>query len=102
MNRRCEVRRLSAICGFSAMIFVSMPGRLAQGDPGRTQAAPAQPEAKPPARSAIHAGRLLDPRTGNYLTNVFIVIEGDRIESVGGRAPTGIPVIDLSSQTVLP
>ncbi len=56
----------------------------------------------PAARVAIHAGKLLDPRTGNYATNVFIVVEGDRIESVGASAPAGVKVIDLSSETVLP
>ena len=58
--------------------------------------------AAPPARVAIHAGRLLDPRTGNYATDVFIVVEGDRIASVGASAPAGVSVIDLSSETVLP
>jgi imidazolonepropionase-like amidohydrolase len=57
---------------------------------------------KPPARVAIHAGRLLDPRTGNYANDVFIIVEGDRIVSVGASAPAGVEVIDLSSQTVLP
>src|ERR1700723_1537588 len=95
--------RLLAITGLlSAVILVSPPAGFAQGDPGQTQSTPAQPAAKPPARSAIHAGRLLDPRTGNYATNVFIVIDGDRIASVSAFAPPGIPVIDLSSQTVLP
>jgi imidazolonepropionase-like amidohydrolase len=57
---------------------------------------------KPPARVAIHAGKLLDPRTGNYANDVFIVVEGDRIVSVGSSAPAGVEVIDLSAQTVLP
>ncbi len=55
-----------------------------------------------PARVAIHAGRLLDPRTGDYTNDVFIVVEGDRIASVGRSAPAGVSVIDLSSETVLP
>ena len=29
---------------------------------------------KPPVRVAIHAGRLLDPRTGNYANDVFVVV----------------------------
>jgi imidazolonepropionase-like amidohydrolase len=57
---------------------------------------------KSPRLVAIHAGRLLDVRTGNYSMNVFILIEGDRISSVGPSAPAGVPVIDLSGQTVLP
>ena len=94
--------RLLPVCGLSALILVFVPNGLAQGDPGQSQPASAQAEAKPPVRSAIHAGRLLDPRTGNYATNVFIVVEGDRIASVAASAPAGMPVIDLSSQTVLP
>jgi imidazolonepropionase-like amidohydrolase len=94
--------RLLAIWGLSAVILVFVPAGFAQGDSGQSPPAPAQPEAKLPARSAIHAGRLLDPRTGNYATNVFIVVEGDRIASVGASEPAGMPVIDLSSQTVLP
>jgi imidazolonepropionase-like amidohydrolase len=58
--------------------------------------------AAPPQRVAIHAGRLLDPRTGNYATDVFIVVEGDRIASVAASAPAGMSVIDLASETVLP
>ncbi len=59
---------------------------------------------KPPARVAIKAGRLLDVRTGQYAANVVIVVEGERIASVGanGVAPAGVPVIDLSNVTVLP
>ena len=58
--------------------------------------------AKAPVRVAIHAGKLLDVRTGNYASDVFILVEGDRIVSVGSSAPAGVEVIDLSSQTVLP
>jgi imidazolonepropionase-like amidohydrolase len=61
-----------------------------------------QTAVKPPARMVIRAGRLLDPRTGNYASDVLIVVEGDRIASVGTSAPSEVPVIDLSSETVLP
>jgi imidazolonepropionase-like amidohydrolase len=57
---------------------------------------------KPPQRVAIRAGKLLDVRTGNYATNVFILVEGDRIVSIGAAAPAGVPVIDLSNSTVMP
>jgi imidazolonepropionase-like amidohydrolase len=57
---------------------------------------------QPPARVAIKAGKLLDVRTGQYASNVTIVVEGDRIVSVGSPAPVGVPVIDLSNVTVLP
>jgi len=62
----------------------------------------APPASKPPVRVAILAGKLLDVRTGNYATNVYIAIENDRIVSLGATAPVGMPVIDLSTQTVLP
>jgi imidazolonepropionase-like amidohydrolase len=64
-----------------------------------------------PKTVVIHAGRLLDVKTGKTLTNQTIVIEGDKIVSVGtgdqgyAAARTGAPaphVIDLSDATVLP
>src|SRR5437868_4753334 len=62
-----------------------------------------QPQSNPaPARVAIKAGRLLDVRSGRVRTNVFILIEKDRIVSLNDSAPAGVPVIDLSNQTVLP
>ena len=54
------------------------------------------------ARVAIKAGRLVDVRSGRIRTNVFILIEKDRIVSLNDSAPAGVPVIDLSNQTVLP
>jgi imidazolonepropionase-like amidohydrolase len=56
----------------------------------------------PPKLVAIHAGKLLDVRTGNYASNVYILVDGDRIVSIGATAPAGVPVIDLSNSTVLP
>jgi imidazolonepropionase-like amidohydrolase len=93
------MRIVLAICGLCAGLTLSVaPAGLAQGKPAQ-----AQPATKPLVRVAIRAGRLLDPRTGNYAENVFIVVEGDRIASVGPAAPAaGTRVIDLSSQTVLP
>ncbi len=64
-----------------------------------TPAAGKQPEVK---RSIIKAGRLLDVRTGKIVTDTVVLIEGDRIASVGGAQPAGVPVIDLSGLTVLP
>ena len=53
---------------------------------------------------AIRAGHLLDVRTGKTLANQIIVIQGDKIASVGADAqiPAGAQVIDLSNATVLP
>jgi imidazolonepropionase-like amidohydrolase len=56
----------------------------------------------------IHAGRLVDVRAGRVVENQGILIEGDRIKSVGawadvrGRAPGSARLIDLSNETVMP
>jgi imidazolonepropionase-like amidohydrolase len=61
-----------------------------------------------PAEVAIHAGKVLNVRTGNYLSDQIIWIEGDRIKEIGkaaeisSRLPTGTKTIDLSNATVLP
>ncbi len=59
-----------------------------------------------PARTVvIHAGHMLDVKTGKIVSNQTIVIEGDKIASVGGsdtHIPAGAQVIDLPSATVLP
>jgi len=60
------------------------------------------------AVTVVRAGRLIDPKTGTVLTDQAIVIEGDRIKSVGPAAevlkglPAGTKVIDLGGATVLP
>jgi len=57
---------------------------------------------------AIRAGRILDVRTGTYLVQQMIWIEGERIQQVAPasdvspRLPAGTPVIDLSDATLLP
>jgi imidazolonepropionase-like amidohydrolase len=61
-----------------------------------------------PAEVAIHAGRVLDVRTGKYATDQIIWIEGDRIKAIGSasemasKIPVGAKTIDLSKNTVLP
>ncbi len=50
---------------------------------------------------AVHARRLLDVRTGN-VSDAFIVVRGDRIESIAHDAPAGARVVDLGNATVLP
>src|ERR1700678_777381 len=53
---------------------------------------------------AIRAGHLLDVKTGRTLSNQTIVIQGDKITSIGADAqiPAGAQVVDLSNATVLP
>jgi imidazolonepropionase-like amidohydrolase len=61
-------------------------------------------EAPAPKTVVIHAGRLLDVKTGKTLSNQTIVIQGDKIVSVGSdsQLPAGAQVVDLSNATVLP
>lgn len=53
---------------------------------------------------AIKAGRLIDVENGRVLTNQLIIVENDRIKSVGANSkiPDGATVIDLSNATVMP
>ena len=54
------------------------------------------------ATKAIKAGTLIDP-AGKVVANAVIVVDGDRITSVGtGAPPAGAEVIDLSRYTVIP
>jgi imidazolonepropionase-like amidohydrolase len=57
-----------------------------------------------PPKTIINAGRFLDVKSGRMLTNQQIVIEGDKIVSVGPAAtvPAGATVINLPNSTVLP
>ncbi len=58
--------------------------------------------AEPPT-SVIHAGHLLDVKTGKILDNALVTIKGDRIVSVAtGAAPGGANVIELPNATLLP
>src|ERR671937_727945 len=66
------------------------------------QAGAQQAQTPAPVRVAIKAGRLVDVRTGAVASNRYILVEGDKIVSVGEAAPAGVPVIDLSNETVLP
>jgi len=62
----------------------------------------------PAADVAVKAGKILDVRTGNYLADGMVWIEGDRVKAVGKTAeitrqlPPGTKIIDLSDATVLP
>jgi imidazolonepropionase-like amidohydrolase len=60
--------------------------------------------AQPPRIVAIKAGRVLDVRSGQMLSNAFILIEGERITAVGANVtvPMGAEVIDLKTMTILP
>lgn len=50
----------------------------------------------------VRAARMIDPRNGTVVTNPVVVIDGEKIRSVGGPVPAGAQVIDLGSATILP
>jgi imidazolonepropionase-like amidohydrolase len=78
-----------SLCGIlTALIFSHLPAQQAKTTPSR--------------QVVIKAGKLLDVRTSQVSSNVFILIEKDRIVSLGSSAPPGTAVIDLSNRTVLP
>src|SRR5437879_5371849 len=85
----------------SAAVFCLLLGTLLSGVASAQQ----QPPRPQPARvTAIKAGRLIDPETGNAAANVVIIIEGETIKNVGANLtiPAGATVIDLGKLTVLP
>ena len=82
-------------CLFSvvAMSFIIAPIVMAQSAPASKTV-------------VIRAGHLLDVKTGKTLANQTIVIQGDKIASIGSDAdaqiPAGALVVDLSNATVVP
>ena len=50
---------------------------------------------------AVHARRMFDVRSGS-VSDAFIVIRGDRIDSIAHSTPDGAQVIDLGNATILP
>ncbi len=54
--------------------------------------------------TAIRAGKLIDPDTGNILTDQIIIIRDAKIEKVGKgiEIPAGATVVDLTKMTDLP
>lgn len=53
-------------------------------------------------RFAVHAAHWIDTRAGAVGGPVWVVVSGDTIESVGSRAPEGLPVTELGGATLLP
>ncbi|HWA57328.1 MAG TPA: amidohydrolase family protein [Gemmatimonadales bacterium] len=52
--------------------------------------------------TAITARRMLDLRGGRMIENPVVVVQGDRIVSVGTSAPAGVTPLDLGDVTLLP
>jgi imidazolonepropionase-like amidohydrolase len=57
---------------------------------------------KPPTRTVIHAGHMLDVKSGRVLDNVTVVIDGDKITSVGQSVTGNATVINLPNATLVP
>jgi len=91
---KIRIKSLAALAVAGLCSVVVRAAETAQAD--------APTETNRPARLALKAGRLLDVRTGQFQSGVIIVVEGERIASVGSAAPAGVPLFDLSSFTVLP
>jgi len=77
------------VCLLQAVAFAQMPNQ-------------------PGSMTLIKAGRLLDVRAGKYLSGQAVLVAGGKIKEVGAlsqvqsHAPTGVTVIDLSHETLLP
>src|SRR6266446_5666840 len=61
-----------------------------------------QPAPRPPRVIALKAARLFDGTSDTVVTNGMVIIEGNRIKSVGGAIPAGAEVIDLGDANLLP
>ncbi|MEP6730312.1 MAG: amidohydrolase family protein [bacterium] len=66
--------------------------------------ASAQSPASTPTTTIVRAARLVDVKTGVVTTNAFVIVEGDRIKSVGSgpASAPGAHVMDLGNVTLLP
>ena len=62
----------------------------------------------PPALTLLKAARLLDPKTGSFLSPAAVLVENGKIKEVGSpsqlqaHAPAGSKIIDLGGATLLP
>ncbi len=58
--------------------------------------------AQAPHVVALKAARLFDGTSNDVTKNAVVVIEGTRIQSIGGPIPAGAEVLDLGDVTLLP
>lgn len=61
-------------------------------------AAPADPDSV----TVIRAARMLDVTSGKLVAPALVVVQGERIQAIGGEVPAGARVIDLGDATLLP
>ena len=56
-----------------------------------------------PQLTVIHAARMLDVKSGEIVKNARVIIEQDRIKSMGAtKVPRGTQTIELDDLTLLP
>jgi imidazolonepropionase-like amidohydrolase len=74
------------------IVLAAVPSEAQQPSTARTQ--------------IIHAGKLIDVRTGHITTDAYITVVGERIAAVSTTAPaersTDNPIIDMSRYTIVP
>lgn len=89
---------------FSASLLlqasVLLPANLATAANAPTSA----PAAAPEALTAVKAAHLLDVKSGKLIDQAVILIEGEKIKSVGSKLaiPAQARIIDLGDSTLLP
>ncbi len=79
--------RLSVPVALVAALVLSLP----------LAAAPARAE-----RFAVHAAHLVDTKAGSVRGPVWVVVNGDTVESVESSAPAGVAIKELGDATLLP
>src|SRR5262245_37467408 len=88
------------------LVTLAFLGSAAVGASARQAAPTGAPPRPAPRTLLVKCGRLIDGEGGAPLSNALVVIEDDRIKSVGPAArievPAGAELVDLSSMTVLP
>src|SRR5215468_2841510 len=85
--------RWAPVSAAVAVILTAVSFLVAQTSPPQTN------------RTVIHAGRLLEAKTGRWLPDQSIYIEGDKIARIEAGAPKTAPewtVIELGNAAVLP
>jgi imidazolonepropionase-like amidohydrolase len=55
-----------------------------------------------PKEIAVHAGRLIDVRSGQITKDAYIVVQGDRVKAISTTAPKDDAIIDMSKYTIVP
>ncbi len=55
-----------------------------------------------PKEIVVHAGRLIDVRSGQVTNDAYVVVQGDRVKAISTAPPAGDPVIDMSKYTIVP